>query len=550
LQTRVVIIGGGPAGLIAAIELGRRNVPCVLLEEDAHPARLPKANATTARTMEHFRRLGCAAEIRALGLPLDYPQDVAYFTRFTGPEMARLRGLTRGQAVAHRAAHDDRWPTPEPLHRAQQMFIEPVLVEQLGRYPSIDFRAGMRAVQVAAGVQHATVEAVDSASGARIEIAADYVVGCEGPRSLVREAIGTNYAGMREEDRDFMGGRMLSIFFRSQEFYSTVPHGHAWQYWALNPERRGVVVAIDGKDLFGTAVQLARGQTPTVEFASACLTQTMGREYAHEIIAISEWTAGFTLVAERFAEDCAQPRLFLAGDAAHLFTPTGGQGYNTAVDDAVNLGWKLAAACNGWAGANLLASYEAERSKIAHRNTRFARAMADSIGRLPLVPHIEAATLEGEAARAELGRRLDEHAHKEFDIPGIHLGVFYAESPIVAGDTSTAPPDDWHVYRPHATPGARAPHIWIGDGVSIFDRFGVDFTLVRLGKGIGQSALAIESAARTLNMPLAVLDVAGDAARKLYGADFVLVRPDHHIAWRADSPPSDALHLLRTVTGH
>ena len=150
------------------------------------------------------------------------------------------------------------------------------------------------------------------------------------------------------------------------------------------------------------------------------------------MLGVAEWTAGYTLVAERFGAG----RAFIAGDAAHLFTPTGGQGYNTSVDDVSNLGWKLAAACQGWGGPRLLPSYEAERKPIAHRNTSFARAMADSIGKVELPAALDEESAAGEAARTVLGERLYRHAATEFDVPGIHLGVFYAGSPVVVPDGS------------------------------------------------------------------------------------------------------------------
>jgi 2-polyprenyl-6-methoxyphenol hydroxylase-like FAD-dependent oxidoreductase len=542
---RVVIAGGGPAGLMLAIELGRRGVPCLLVEEDDGPPTFPKANATTSRSMEHYRRLGFAHEVRALGLPADYPQDIAYFTRYARHELARVRWRSRAEAIAAREDAHSRWPTPEPLHRTQQMYIEAVMKRHAERWPAVDSRFGWRLVEFehsADGVT-ATIEAV--ATGRRESVAADYLIGCDGPRSMVREQLGIGHHGWAGEERDFMGGRMLAVYFRAPAFYDLVPPRRSWQYWAVNRVRRSFICSIDGAGLFVYHTQLARGQQPTAAYARESLVLSAGREFAFELIATAPWTAGFSLVAERYGEPGG--RVFIAGDAAHLFTPTGGQGYNTTVDDCANLGWKLAAVCQGWGHPSLLATYETERRPIGVRNTGFARAMADSIGRMPIPATIEDDTSAGEAARAELGARLTAHCNREFDIPGIHFGAFYGGSPIVCNDGTPPPEDDWHRYVPHATPGARAPHLWLEDGVSIFDRFGRDFTLLRL-RG-AHDTRALEDAARARGVPLDVLDLASEEARELYGADLVLIRPDHHVAWRANSAPPTPFELIERVTG-
>lgn len=547
-RTAVVVVGGGPAGLVLSLELGRRGVPVVLLEEDAGPPQFPKANATTSRTMEHYRQLGVAQAIRALGLPDDYPQDIAYFTRYTGYELARLPGRSRREAGAARESADSRWPTPEPLHRTQQMYIEAVLMREIGKYPSIVLRLSRRALGIERRGDRVVVRALEVANGRETEIEAEQVIGCDGPRSVVRAAIGARYEGLSQEERDFMGGRMLAVFFESPHFYDAA-RTRAWQYWAVNGERRGLLCAVDGHGLFVLHIQLPRGQHGTMELARESLAQTAGADFRYQILGIAEWTAGFTLVVDRYTDAAEPPRLLLAGDAAHLFTPTGGQGYNTAVGDAMNLGWKLAAVHAGWGGARLLASYEQERKPIAYRNTGFARAMADSIGRIELPAALESDSVEGERARAALGAKLYEHARREFDIPGIHLGVCYGDSPIVCDDDTPLPPDDWHRYVPSGRPGGRAPHLWLDKDVALFDRFGRDFTLLRLGQGVGRSVAAFEQAAVGCGVPLTVLDVTHPQARPLYGGDFVLVRPDQHIAWRSDAVPEEALAVIAQVVG-
>lgn len=545
-RTKVVIAGGGPAGLITAIELGRRGIPCVVAEEDAGPPQFPKANATTSRSMEHYRRLGFAPEIRALGLPLDHPQDIAYFTRYATHEMARVPWRSRREAVAAREEANSRWPTPEPLHRTQQMYIEPVLMRQAARWPAVDLRFGWRVVKVHASEDGAAATLEEIATGRRETIESDYVVGADGPRSIVRESVDIGYQGWSGEERDFMGGRMLALYFRSRDFYDLVPARRCWQYWAVNRERRSFLCSIDGEGLLVYHTQLPRGEAPTEAFARTSLALSTGRDFPIETIGTATWTAGFTLVAERYAD--RHGRAYLAGDAAHLFTPTGGQGYNTAVDDCANLGWKLAAACQGWGGRALLGTYETERKPIGHRNTGFARAMADSIGRMEIPANLEEETAEGAHSRAALGQKLVEHCNREFDIPGIHFGVFYGGSPIVCDDGTPPPADDWHHYAPHATPGARAPHLWVSEGESIFDRFGRDLTLLRLGDA-SHDASGFEAAARRRGASIDVVDVSLPEARDLYGRDLVLVRPDQHVAWRGNSPPADPQSVIDRVLG-
>ncbi|WP_084181687.1 FAD-dependent monooxygenase [Polaromonas glacialis] len=543
--TDVAIIGGGPAGLMLAIELGCRGVDCVLLEEDIAAPDFPKANATSSRTMEHYRRRGFAQQIRSLGLAADHPQDVVYCTTLAGRELTRFSIPSRTEALNRTSFGDygeESWPTPELPHRGQQMFIEPVLRAQAGQYDSVKLMLGWQAESMAMDDQQVSIVSRHAESGEALTLSARYVVGCDGPRSLVRKTCGIRYSGQSDEAREFFGGQMLSVYFTSSTLYQVLGKEKAWQYWAVNAVQRGLLIAIDGVDQFLFCLQLSAGQTPeSVDFRAAMFA-AIGREFAFELIAVGPWHAGFTLVADQFSKG----RAFIAGDAAHLFTPTGGMGYNTSVDDAVNLGWKLAAVVKGWAGEELLDSYEAERKPIAQRNTTFARAMADSIGGIKVPPNVDAEGLDAERVRQQLGDALHRHVRNEFNIPGLQLGLRYEGSPIVASEAGAPTLDEPNHYLPSARPGARAPHIWL-DGASIFDLFGRDYTLLCFTASDHNAppadALAWQAAAAAMNVPLALVYCASLDARDLYGADRVLVRPDHHVAWRGDAS-ADAHALL------
>lgn len=542
IDTEVAIIGGGPAGLMLAIELGCRDIPCVVLEEDVAPPDFPKANATSSRTMEHYRRRGFAHLVRDLGLPADYPADVTYYTRLARHELFRFSMHSRADAAGWSKAGDSAdpaWPTPELPHRAQQMYIEPILRDQARRWASVDLRLGRRAVAVTDNGPDATVDHTDPDGNDRQKLRARYVVGCDGPRSLVRDAMGVKYSGEGTEVRDFMGGQMLSIYFRSSDLYQVLGGRQSWQYWAINPTQRGLLTAIDGGETFLLIIQLAPGQSAADIDCRAVTAEVVGAPHDFDLVAALPWNAGYMLVADRFSKG----RLFIAGDAAHLFTPTGGMGYNTSVDDVVNLGWKLALVIGGHAPAALLDSYESERRPIAFRNTAFARRMADSIGRIAIPRLIEDEGAAGDASRAEAGAQLARHAVSEFRIPGLQLGLRYEGSPIVAQEAGDWPPDDPNEYVPSARPGSRAPHLVV-EGKPLFDRFHRDFTLLTTEP---VDVEAWQAAAAERGLQLGILTLGQREVRDLYAAPSVLVRPDHHVAWRGavDAVPGPVLDLAR-----
>ena len=543
----VAIVGAGPAGLTLAIELGRRGVSCILLDGDPGTTTHPQANATQARTMEHFRRLGFAHEIRALGLPPDYPPDIAYFTRFGGRELTRLRQPSAADAAELARRSQGSWSTPELPHRCSQLFIEPVLRRHAERHACVDLRFGWLATGFSQDAQGVVVQAHASGDESqRVEVRARYLVGCDGARSMVRRGLDIGMAGESRIVREFMGGKVHATYFRSADLYDRIRGDRAWMYFAFNADRRSVMMAINGVDTFVFHAQLKPGedeQEVTDARAHAMLEEALGAPCAIEKISASTWHAGHVLVAQRYS----QGRVFLAGDAAHLFTPTGGLGYNTAIDDVANLGWKLAAVLKGWGGPGLLDSYHAERHPIGIRNTNMARGFADHIGHFRPDPQLEEDSPRGEQARRRAGEYLQDHLRQEFNIPGITFGVRYDGSRIIAGDGTAPPPDSVNSYVPTACPGGRAPHWWLPDGRSLFDLLGPEFTLLMMGGGDADGVRATVEAAG-LDVPLTLLSLPERDLRNLYQSDFALVRPDHHVAWRGTSV-TEALAALPRLVG-
>jgi 2-polyprenyl-6-methoxyphenol hydroxylase-like FAD-dependent oxidoreductase len=543
-----VIAGGGPVGMVLALELGRRGVRCVLLNDRVGPTEWPKANATSPRSMEHLRRLGVARRFRELGLAPDYPSDVTYFTRLAGYELARLPMPGWGAAVAETARGAGPWAGPEPAHRGSQLFLEQAVFERLADFPAIERRFGWRCEGFEDRGDHVRVRAVEAASGRAETIEAAYLAGCDGGGSIVRKGLGIEFEGDAGVVRPFMGGSMVSAFVRMAPPPGARWPKRSWQYWVVNAEVRAVCIAVDGHERYVWGIQLPERRPLDAGYVRGLVESATGVPALKELISFVPWTAGYRLLAQRYGAG----RVLLAGDAAHLFTPTGGMGMNTGIDDAVNLAWKLAAMAKGWGGPRLLASYEADRRPIGARNLAWSKRFADSVGTTPATPAIETDTAEGARERAAVGARLAAHAAHEFLIPGIHLGFRYENSPLIWPDGTPAPPDPANDYAPTARPGHRAPHVWLAPGVALYDRLGREFTLLQLG-GNSAAAQALRPAFAARGIPLDVLtldDAALNAdARALYGRGNALIGPDQIVYWRGDTGPADPLALADRVRG-
>ena len=556
----MLIVGAGPVGMVLALELARLGVPALLVDAEATSRAYPKGNTHNARTMEHYRRLGLAGQVRAVGLPADHPTDVAYFTRLSGHELARLpMPSTAGKLGAVREA-DDFAQVIEPIHRANQMYVERVLADACEWSPLISVCRGWRAEEFTQheGGVNLTVWPVGGGrmegdaggtgpamgtDGRPVTVRGAFLVGCDGGSSRIRRQLGIRYAGEGPLGTSLFGGPMVSAHLRIRGLRRHLAGREFWQGWSVNREAITDLITLDGQDEYMTHSALG-SDTGSAQLA-AVVARALACDVDVEILTMAHWTAGRALVADKFGSG----RVFLCGDSAHLFTPTGGLGMNTGVDDAANLAWKLAAVLQGWGGRGLLASYEAERHPVAVRNTTAARALARGVQSVEVGADIEEPGPPGDAERRRVGALLGQMG-EEFASVGIQLGARYDDSPVVLGDGTQAPPDRPDVYEPSATPGGRLPHLRLPDGSSVFDRLGHGFTLLRLGKR-GRDEADIEALRRQASatgVPLRVVGVGRDDAAGFYGAPLLLVRPDQHVAWRgvrADDPA----RILATVTG-
>lgn len=541
----VIIAGGGPSGLILACELGRKGVSCLLLDMKPSTAFNPQANATQARTMEHYRRLGFAQEIRALGLPSDHPTDIAYFTRLSQHELARLSLPTAAQAVKKIKDLKGSWSAAELPHRVSQKFVETVLKKHAASHAFNDIRFSWKVLDFEIHADHVTVHAAPCSKdqiGPTETFKCKYLVGADGPRSTIRHQLGISFTGETGVKRNYMGGEMFAVYLSSSDLYKHIPHPRAWMYVTVNKQRRCFLAAVDGHEQFAFHCALHEGESAEhwgLDEVKTRLGELMGCEVAFEVLSMQTWIAGHSLVAEYFSKE----RVFLMGDAAHLFTPTGGLGYNTAVEDAVNLGWKLAHVVKGLSPAELLNSYELERRPLALRNTTYARQFADSVGLYPVSDRFELDTKEAQVERAQASVHFNAHVRLEFNIPGVTFGGRYDHSPIVVKDGTSAPKDEANHYQPSACPGGRPPHIWLKDGRSLYDVFGAEWTLLCNQSGEVDFSNWV-AAAKKKGLELKCLHLPLKELQELYIQPMALIRPDQMVGWRGESPTLENMEDL------
>ncbi len=563
-QVPVLIAGSGPVGLTLALTLARHGVAAILVERNPSTTTHPKMDITNGRSMELFRHLGVADELRKVAVPEDHPFDVSWVTNLTGWELARFRYPTAAQRRALIRECNDGTMTLEPAMRVSQALLEPALKNLLESGSSqIDMRFGWALKTFAQDAEGVDAVIRCTATGETRTIRAQFLAGCDGAGSVVRKGlgIGLDDIGLRRlavrelglsrllpaairaylADRETpMDGRIYLIHFTSPnrelfERFGTAWHTQSPEGWTL--------ISQNDRDTWTLHALLGAGTDADAIEPKQFLFAKLGIEFDCDIICFNAWRPRLSL-----ANSYGNGRVWLAGDSVHQVVPAGGYGMNTGVGDAVGLGWMLAAIVQGWGDHRLLDAYEAERRAVAIRN-RTASAR-HTLVRLAIktayrkVIHSEG--WNGERSRRRLGREILDLGNLENEADGNEFGYRYDGSPVICDEPRAAPADHMDAYAPGTQPGTRPPSLFLEDGQAIFDLLGLGFTLLRFAD---LDVDTVAAAAAERGMPLRVIDIRDHHARRLYERDLVLIRPDQHVAWRGDTVPDNPGAILDRVRG-
>ncbi len=532
MNTQVVIVGAGPVGLTLAIDLGRRGVRCILLEQKAAPQFLPKMERCNARTMEIYRRLGIAQKIRDAGFPRDVPMDVFIVTSLTEPPLLHLPYPSVAQAQAEIAACADGSMPLEPYQLISQYTLEPLLKSVAETLPTIDVRYGYEFISFEQNDEGVRVQLKHGDS--TIELSAQYLVGCDGGSSNVRRQLGIKLQG----EANLL--QLRQALYRCDDLFERIPVGKGRHYHVADAHSTFLIVQDSTRHFTLHSVVDSDDDMKTM------FEQTVAMPVNYEMLSCAPWRQNL-LLADRYGHG----RVFLAGDAVHLVIPTGGLGMNSGVGDAIDLSWKLAATLKGWGGPALLASYEIERRQIGARNVEASRhaSRGRRAWRSAYKPNIRDKTPEGAATRANLSRIADVEQRKSNEMIGAELGYRYADSPIIFPEVGDAPETDFMKYVPTSWPGARLPHVWLADGTALHDHIGDGYTLLCLG-GARANTGELAGAFASFGAPFSIVEIDEERPRDIFGHDFLLLRPDLHVVWRGNRLSADPAMLAALATGH
>ncbi|MDN2580948.1 FAD-dependent oxidoreductase [Aquibium sp. ELW1220] len=525
----VAVIGGGPVGLALATEFAARGHSVCVIEQNDRVGVQPRAKTTNVRTMTHMRRWGLAPEMRRRSpLAPGFPRRVRFATGLFGHDIFAF-----DNAFCASPVRDERFP--EHAEFIPQYVVEGILLDHVTAHPlaTVRFHTRLESFErMAGGGLAATVRDLETDLVERVT--ARFLVGADGARSSVRKLLGIQMQGLHSLVS------FVTLILRIPGLNADPALQPALFHWLVSPDAPCVMGPMDKEDVWFWGMPLPPGREMSDEDLLATVRKAMRRDFAMEILARDPWTV-HKLLADRYRDG----DVFLAGDACHLHSPFGGHGMNLGIADAVDLGWKLSAALEGWAGDDLLDSYETER-KPAHRlvietSTENVAALSDKF----LAPGLGDDTPQGADARAAAARAVEEAKAPEFRSLGVVLGYRYASPLVVVDEAGDPPAFSVTRYTPTAYPGSLAPHAWLDDGSALYDHFGAGFTLLRLGEPDAAAERELTEAAAERNLPLTLFAPRDAAVRERYGADYALVRPDQHVAWRGSRLAAPAALLDR-----
>lgn len=562
-STAVLVIGAGPVGLTLALELHRHGIETMVVERNATSTRHPKMDITNARSMELYRRLGVADELRSVAIPEHHGLRVTWATNAAGWELASFdypNVATQRRTIRER--NDGSLPLEPPM-RVSQVVLEPALRDAL-LARNVPVHYGW-ALDEFAETDHGVVATlVNPETGASHEVQAQYLAGCDGAGSLTRRQLGIgldeidlrsmliNELGLRTTVRSLirnwrssrqrpMDGRFHLVHFRTTDPRILTRFGTVWH---LQSPEGWTVISQNDEDVFTLHAPLGIGEDVDAVDPAELVQRCLGQRFDLEVLVANTWRPRLTV-----ANSLGKGRVWLAGDAVHQVPPTGGYGMNTGVGDAVGLGWALAAQLQGWGASGLLRAYADERHAVAIRN-RTAAARNAAVRGAIMTSDWSAMHTErwfGDRARRELGRHIHDLGNLENEALGIELDYRYDTSPVVCSEPEGhAPRQRTDMYVPGTWPGMRPPSVFLDNGTALFDLLGRGFTLIRFAD---LEVDDLTKAAAERGLPLDVVDVRDDRARALYERDLVLLRPDQHVAWRGDATPSDPLTVIDRVRG-
>jgi 2-polyprenyl-6-methoxyphenol hydroxylase-like FAD-dependent oxidoreductase len=513
-KTSVIIVGAGPVGLGLACDLGQRGVHCILIEKRDGAINVPKQSMVSARNMEFCRRWGVAKQVRTAVWPESHARDFVYLASMRGQELLRIK-------VPSYVERDRRDFTPEAACPCPQIYFDPILGNHVRTLPSVMLAYNIRLDDFRQDADGVAAQVTDMATGSTRTLRAQYLVGCDGPSGLVRDALGIGTEGIGAI------AHSVNLFFRSPELSQS--HDKGWARFYRVIDETGCwaeLIPIDGKELWRLTVFDEPLSKADPDFL---LRKMTGGPFAYEMLSVSPWER-----RDYVAKSYRQGRVFIAGDSAHECSPTGGIGMHTGLEEAVNLGWKLAAMAEGWGGPALLASYEIERRPIAVRNVGLATRSFNAIA---AIPGWHDGMTDWKANQAWLS--VPEH---------IKLHYCYDGSPICVDDGTPPFELDPARFVPSTRPGTRAPHAWLDGDRSTLDLFGEGFVLLRLGTNPPEATRLLE-AAKARGVPLREIALPDADVAALFERRLVLVRPDGHVAWRGDEAPADATTVIDRVRG-